>query len=203
MASQVAHTGSQPAPKNCCLSTTAALLPLHQLPQHFSSHGYPQEDFHCCCSEAAAQQEQRQQDGGSTGGSTGGSPELSCRREAGKGNAAMGSAGKDQPPHCSICPLRFLPPDPSLWPWQPAVHLTSLLHAAEPGQAPRTGMELGEALPGLPSRFSQSSPKRTYFLINITEQFPLLGSPVSIPLSFCLFFYNTKSLGLDLSPVQL
>lgn len=141
--------------------------------------------------------------GGALGGALGGSPELSCRREAGKGNAAMGSAGKDQPPHCSFCPLCFLPPDPSLWPWQPTVHLTSLLHEAEPGQAPRTGMELGEALPGLPSRFSQSSPKRTYFLINITEQFPLLGSPVSIPLSFCLFFYNTKSLGLDLSPVQL
>lgn len=39
----------------------------------------------------------------------------------------------------------------------------------------------------LPSHFSESFPKRTYFLTNIAEQFPLLGPPVSILLSSCPF----------------
>lgn len=172
MASQVAHTGSQPAPKNCCLSTTAALLPLHQLPQHFSSHGYPQEDFHCCCSEAAAQQEQRQQDGGALGGALGGA------RGAARSSAAGGKQGRETlrwaaqeriSRHTAAFALYASSPQtpPS---GRGSPQCTSHLRSMKPSQAKHLGQEWSWEKPCLVCQAASHSPPPKEHIFLLTSQ---------------------------------
>lgn len=118
LASQVAHTRSQPAHKNCCLSTKSAPLWLRQLPKRISSHGYVEGYFHCCSQEVSdAPRSHCQQDGDPGAGwelPRGSATEEKQERER------RDRAEQDRISYhtAASCPLHFLPPHLLSWPCQ-------------------------------------------------------------------------------------
>lgn len=177
LASQVAR--SQPAHKHCCLGTKSAPPDSAKCPGTFSSQGYVEGCFSCCSSEAGGPARSR---GHGTGPAAKQGP-------VGEGRAEQDRSGDHGYASSPACPPR--PPgraSPDTW---CISHISA--RAAQLSQAPQAGGRLEQLLPRVPGRLSEAFPKRTYFLINITAQFPLLASPVSVPLSSC-FFSRTQSL---------